>query len=79
VGTVRQWFVVPPQRHQGIEAMLLDRAMEICARGLLRHVMIGLPDSADDARHLCQTAGFDKIGQWLSFWKDSCKISRLFA
>ena len=79
VGTIREWYVTPPQRHSGVGRLLLTRALEIAARGMLRHVMIGLPDSTDPAQGLCQTAGFQIIGQWASFWKDSCKSWRLFA
>jgi Acetyltransferase (GNAT) family len=79
VGTLREWHVIASQRHLGIGRLLLDRALEICARGVLRHVMIGLPKSADVATQLCQASGFATIGQWTTFQKDSCKFAGLFA
>jgi hypothetical protein len=79
VGTIREWYVTPQQRHRGVGQLLLTRALEIATRGMLRHVMIGLPDSTGPVEGLCQIAGFRKIEQWASFWKDSCKSWRLFA
>jgi GNAT superfamily N-acetyltransferase len=79
VGTVREWFVHPDHRSHGIGRLLLDRAMEICTRSILRHVMIGLPDPNHPATPLCQAFGFEPLGIWASFWKDSCKSGRLFA
>jgi GNAT superfamily N-acetyltransferase len=63
VGTVREWYVTPEHRNHGLGRLLLDRAMEICSRSVLRHVMIALPPSAQAAHRLCQTAGFQVIGQ----------------
>jgi GNAT superfamily N-acetyltransferase len=79
VGTVRQWFVHPDHRRQGIGKLLFDRAMEICTRSVLRHVMIGIPDHNHPANSLCQAFGFEPLGIWASFWKDSCKSTDLFA
>ena len=79
VGTVREWYVTPGERHQGVGGQLLDRALEIALRGMLKHLMIGLPDSTSSASRICRSAGFEIIGKWPSFWKDSCKCSELFA
>ncbi len=67
VGTVREWFVVPEHRNQGVGRLLLDRAMEICDRSVLRHVMIGLSPYDKVAAALCQAAGFGSIGQWIAY------------
>ena len=62
VGTIRDWHVIPERRHNGIGRLLLDRALESCVRGMLRHVMIGLPDSAVVASRVCTAFGFEMIG-----------------
>jgi GNAT superfamily N-acetyltransferase len=67
VGTVRDWYVTVNDRYQGIGRLLLNRAMEICVRGLLRHVMISLPMNADTAHRLCEASGFQSIGQWNAY------------
>ena len=67
VGTVREWYVSADHRNRGIGRLLLHRAMEICARSVLRHLMIGLPPDASSAAHLCKAAGFGVIGQWFSY------------
>jgi GNAT superfamily N-acetyltransferase len=67
VGTLREWFVSADHRRQGIGKLLLSRALEICARGLLRHVMIGLPVDADTTARLWSARGFESIGEWKTF------------
>jgi hypothetical protein len=79
VGTIREWHVSPAHRHPGIANLLLGRALEICNRSVLRHVMIGLPETTDVEFELCQASGFASIGKWTTFQKDSCKIAGIFA
>ncbi len=69
VGTIRDWFVSPAHRRKGIGRLLLNRALEIAARGLLRHVMIGLPTANEPAIRLCNARGFASIGQWKAYRK----------
>ena len=66
-GTLRDWYVAEAHRGQGIGRVLLDRALEICTRGLLKHVMIGLPPEAAEAMRLIQQAGFVEIGIWNAY------------
>jgi GNAT superfamily N-acetyltransferase len=63
VGTIREWYVSPEHRNRGIGQLLLDRALEICSRSVLRHVLIGLPQAAENARRLCTISGFQMIGK----------------
>jgi GNAT superfamily N-acetyltransferase len=67
VGTVRDWYVSESARSTGVGITLLERAMEIAARGILRHVMIGLATTDHTARGLCTAFGFESIGQWVSW------------
>jgi GNAT superfamily N-acetyltransferase len=67
VGTVREWYVAKAHRNRGIGRLLLSRAMETASRGLLRHVMIGLPEGQLSAKHLVIAAGFETIGRWNHF------------
>jgi GNAT superfamily N-acetyltransferase len=63
-GTLRDWSVAEAYRGKGSGRVLLDRALEICTRGLLKHVMLGLSADAKIARGLIQEAGFEEIGKW---------------
>lgn len=67
VATVRQWYVSPPRRGLGIGRLLLQRAVEICDRAVLPHVMIGIKPTATTAHHLAQSTGFAEIGKWLNY------------
>jgi GNAT superfamily N-acetyltransferase len=67
VGTLRDWYVTRPHRSQGIGRLLLDRALEICNRAMLRHVMIGLPATAGTALDLAQRAGLAQVGTWNAY------------
>jgi GNAT superfamily N-acetyltransferase len=69
IGTVRDWYVATNHRRRGIGRLLLGRALEICARGLLRHVMIGVASAGDTVGRLCSGRGFVSIGNIVSFDK----------
>ena len=69
VGTLREWYVAADHRRSGIGGLLLDRALEICARGLLRHVMIGVGSANDSVGRICAARGFVSIGNVVSFLK----------
>ncbi len=63
IGLIEDVFVSAPFRRQGIGRTLLSRALEICARSLFRHVLIGVaPDNAA-AQSLYKRVGFQKIGE----------------
>jgi GNAT superfamily N-acetyltransferase len=69
IGTIREWYVSAHHRRTGIGGLLLDRALEICVRGLLRHVMIGVDSSSEIASNLCAKRGFVSIGHVVSFFR----------
>jgi len=66
-GTLREWYVAAHHRRTGIGRLLLNRALDICARGLLRHVMIAVPSSSDFSGKICMARGFASIANVLSF------------
>jgi len=67
VGTLRDWYVAPAQRNHGIGKVLLDRALEICARAQLKHIMMGVGKDAGGVISLCKAAGFSPIGRWENY------------
>jgi GNAT superfamily N-acetyltransferase len=67
IGTLQDWYVAHDHRRTGIGRLLLDRALEICARGLLRHVMLAVGSSSDAAGRICAARGFVSIGNAVRF------------
>ena len=63
VGAIRQLCVTEAHRDRGLGALLLERALESCARSLFRHVIAGEYSSTPDADRLLSRAGFGLIGQ----------------
>jgi GNAT superfamily N-acetyltransferase len=69
VGLVEEVFVMAALRRTGIGRVMLNRAMEICARSLFKHVLLAVaPDNAG-AIQLYQSFGFRKIGQFVAYQK----------
>lgn len=58
----------PRARGQGIGKLLLARAMDICARALLRHVFAEL-DPACPLAGTLRAAGFVSVGKWVFYRK----------
>jgi len=66
VGLVEEVFVTAPLRRRGIGRVMLNRAMEICARSLFKHVLLGVaPDNAA-AISLYNSFGFVKVGEFIA-------------
>jgi ribosomal protein S18 acetylase RimI-like enzyme len=67
LGAIDGLFVSAPFRRQGIGRTMLDRAMEICARSLFKHVMLSVPPGNGPAARLYERFGFRVIGQVVSY------------
>ncbi len=62
VGRVDRLFLVPAPRRQGVGAVRLERALEICARSLFRHVLLAAAPGDAAAAGLAGRYGFRKVG-----------------
>ena len=71
LGAIGELFVSAPFRRQGIGRTMLDRAMEICARSLFKHVMLGVPPDNAPAAQLYKRFGFRPVGQVISFRREA--------
>jgi ribosomal-protein-alanine N-acetyltransferase len=63
VGRIAYPFVAPALRRQGIGRTMMSRALEICARSLFKHVMLGVAPNNAEAIALYHGLGFRKIGE----------------
>jgi ribosomal protein S18 acetylase RimI-like enzyme len=63
VGRITYPFVVPALRRQGLGRTMMSRALEICARSLFKHVMLGVAPNNPEAIAMYQSLGFRKIGE----------------
>jgi ribosomal protein S18 acetylase RimI-like enzyme len=63
VGRIESVFVTEGSRRQGIGRMLVNRAIEICARSLFKHVMLSVDPDNTPAIALYQSMGFKPLGR----------------
>jgi ribosomal protein S18 acetylase RimI-like enzyme len=63
IGRIEQLFVSRQLRRQGIGRALLNRAMEICARSLFKHVMLAIEPNEPIIRAVLEALNFRTIGQ----------------
>ncbi|MBV8781497.1 MAG: GNAT family N-acetyltransferase [Phycisphaerae bacterium] len=66
-GRIAHLFVTPDRRRQGIGGRLLDRALDIAARSLMKHVFIAVDEDESATRALATSVGFELIGN-LTTW-----------
>lgn len=67
IGRIDQVYVARSARRRGLGRLLLNRAMEICARSLFRHVLLTVDPANGPAITLYQGAGFRKIGELVNW------------
>ena len=67
LGAIDGLYVAAPFRRQGVGRSMLDRAMEICARSLFKHVMLSVPPGNTPAARLYESFGFRVVGQVASY------------
>jgi GNAT superfamily N-acetyltransferase len=67
VGMIKDVYVSESLRNRGIGTTMMSRAMEICARSLFKHVLLGVWADRAIAIHLYQRLGFRKTGQWVEY------------
>ena len=67
VGLVEHVFVSPRFRRQGIGRTMMSRALEICARSLFKHILLGVAADNAPAVGLYRPLGFGRVGQSVSY------------
>lgn len=67
LGRIDDVYVAEAHRRQGIGKLMIARVIEICARAMLRQVMLAVLPANTAAIGLYQQFGFRKIGQFTSF------------
>jgi ribosomal protein S18 acetylase RimI-like enzyme len=72
IGRIEQVYVAESARRQGIGTLLLDRAIEICARSLFRHVMLSVTADNEAARALYERTGFGFVGKMITYQRTTC-------
>ena len=66
-GVIEDVFVSENFRRRGVGAIMMSRALEICARSLFKHIMLGVAPDNDTAIRLYKKCGFRKIGDFVEF------------
>lgn len=67
IGLIAQLRVVEAFRRRGIGTMMIGRALEICARSLLKHVLLDVWTIDTHVIALYEKFGFRKIGQFVTY------------
>jgi ribosomal protein S18 acetylase RimI-like enzyme len=67
LGMIEDVYVSKDFRGRGIGRIMMGRALEICARSLFKHVFICAQPENQPAQRLYQSAGFEKIGELVSY------------
>lgn len=67
VGRIEDLYVVPSHRRRGLGRIMMDRAMEICARSLFKHVLLSVDPGNDAAKALYESLGFRRVGEFVTF------------
>jgi ribosomal protein S18 acetylase RimI-like enzyme len=69
LGGIQHVFVSEDFRRQGIGRTLMARALEICVRSLLQHILLWVDPENARARALYHSLGFEKIGELVVYSK----------
>jgi ribosomal protein S18 acetylase RimI-like enzyme len=69
VGLIEQVFVTETARGRGVATHMISRALEICARSLFKHILLGVAPNNAPAVHVYEKFGFKKIGQFMGYLK----------
>lgn len=67
IGAIEDLYVAAPHRNQGIGRTMMSRAMEICARSLFKHILIGVDGANAPAMALYTKFGFRRIGRYTDY------------
>lgn len=67
LGLIEQVHVAEHVRRQGIATLLMSRAIDICSRALLRHVLLRVTCDNEPAKALYGKFGFVNIGQYVEY------------
>jgi ribosomal-protein-alanine N-acetyltransferase len=67
IGRIEQVYVTESTRGQGIGTLMISRALEICARSLFKHVLLGVSPAKSNAIAVYRKFGFRKIGEFVEY------------
>ena len=67
LGLIEQVYVVPDHRRRGLGRLVVQRLLEIAARGLLKHVLLSVAQENAAAIALYEKLGFQIVGQATHF------------
>jgi ribosomal protein S18 acetylase RimI-like enzyme len=69
IGRIEDVYVTESMRGQGVGTMMISRAMEICARSLFKHILLGVAPQKADAIAVYRKFGFRRIGEFIAYQK----------
>ncbi len=67
IGRIEEVFVTESMRGRGVGTLMLSRAMEICARSLFKHILLGVAPQKSAAIAVYRKFGFRKIGEFVAY------------
>jgi ribosomal protein S18 acetylase RimI-like enzyme len=67
IGGIQDIYVAKEFQRQGIGRTMMSRAMEICARSLFRHVLVGVGPENAAAVKLYEKFGFARLGRYVQY------------
>jgi ribosomal protein S18 acetylase RimI-like enzyme len=67
IGRIESVYVTKSMRGQGVGTLMVSRAMEICARSLFKHILLGAAPHKADAIAVYRKFGFREIAEMLAY------------
>jgi len=67
IGRIESVYVTKPMRGRGVGTLMISRAMEICARSLFKHILLGVAPDKANAIAVYQKFGFRRVGQFIAY------------
>ena len=67
IGRIESVYVTEAMRGRGIGTLMISRAMEICARSLFKHILLGVAPHKANAITVYQKFGFRKVGEFIAY------------
>jgi ribosomal protein S18 acetylase RimI-like enzyme len=67
IGRIESVYVTKPMRGQGVGTLMISRAMEICARSLFKHILLGVAPNNGNAIAVYQKFGFRRVGEFIAY------------
>ena len=74
IGRIESVYVAKAHRGKGLATLMMGRVLEICARSLFKHVLLGVLPGNASAIGLYERFGFRKIGQISNYLRPDAQI-----